>query len=217
MPESPYTKVRIRAVNNKADVEAIVQTPRGRIVYEGDTVIDGVPGTGAPIILKLFFFSQHHRGAHGKDVAHGFGFGLPGDGVAATCLDVAMPMAIVRAADLGVAGDAPPSFYNRDSALLERSESLRRLAERMGLGDVAGQVTPKVALVSPARHGGTFTSRYFVPEKCHATHAVTGHRSRCRFILDGSVFADFLTIPSGGPLKVEVEHPARGLRVPGIF
>lgn len=211
VPQSPYTKVRIRAVNNKADVEAIVQTPGGRIVYEGDTVIDGVPGTGAPIILNF----RNIIGARtGKMLPTGSVLDSL-DGVPATCLDVAMPMVILRAADLGVAGDAPPSFYNRDIALLERIESLRRLAgERMGLGDVAGQVTPKVALVSPARHGGTFTSRYFVPEKCHATHAVTGAIGvAAGSILDGSVFADFLPTPPGGPLKVEVEHPAGRIAV----
>ena len=40
--------------NTGALIEAVIQTPGGRINYEGDTAIDGVPGTAAPIFL---FFS----------------------------------------------------------------------------------------------------------------------------------------------------------------
>lgn len=203
--ESPCTKVRIQAVNNKAHVEAIVQTPNGRLTYEGDTVIDGVPGSGAPIILNF----RNIIGARtGKMLPSGSVLDTI-EGIPATCLDVAMPMVIFRAEDLEVPGDAPPSFYNNDKNFLNKLERLRRQAGLlMGLGDVAGQVTPKVALISPAKNGGTFTSRYFVPEKCHATHAVTGAiGAAAGSILPGSIFQSILTAPARGPLRVEVEHP----------
>src|SRR5205085_67786 len=52
---------------------------------------------------------------------------------------------------------------------------LRRLAAaRMGLGEVAGRELPKVVLLAPPAHGGTLASRYFVPWRCHAAHALTG-------------------------------------------
>jgi hypothetical protein len=49
---APETTVRIFNVNTQALVEAIVQTPDGAVTYEGDTAIDGVPGTAAPVKLN---------------------------------------------------------------------------------------------------------------------------------------------------------------------
>lgn len=202
----PVSKVRIRAVNNRADVEAIVQTPHGQVNYQGDTVIDGVPGMGAPIILN---FRQVIGARTGVLLPTGRPLDLVDD-LELTCLDVAMPMVIVRAHDLGVEGHEDPDWFNHQTDLLERLERVRRQAALlMGLGDVAGQVTPKLALVSPARHGGTFTSRYFVPEKCHATHAVTGAIGvASASVLPGSVFSSWLPQEPLGNRRIEVEHPA---------
>ena len=44
------TTVRIFNVNTNAIVHAAVKTPGGQVIYDGDTAIDGVPGT-APIKL----------------------------------------------------------------------------------------------------------------------------------------------------------------------
>ena len=38
------TAVLIRAVNTGALIESVVQTPGGRVTYDGDTAIAGVPG-----------------------------------------------------------------------------------------------------------------------------------------------------------------------------
>ena len=234
--KDPYTRVRIRAVNNRADVEAIVQTPRGQILYEGDTVIDGVPGSGSPIVLNF----RNIIGARtGKLLPTGNTIDIL-DGVPVTCLDVAMPMVILRAESLSqapddrrsnpnrrrrdrradvvseaigltISGHETPQELNRNQPLLERLEHIRRLAGlKMGLGDVAGQVTPKIAIVSPATRDGTFTSRYFVPEKCHATHAVTGAIGvASASVLPGSVFSEWLPTTQGGSQQktILVEHP----------
>ena len=47
------TKVRIKLVNTGALVEAHVQTPGGTVCYDGETGIDGVPGTAARIDLQF--------------------------------------------------------------------------------------------------------------------------------------------------------------------
>ncbi len=54
----PETIVRIFMVNTNQTVVATVQTPGGRPRYDGDTAIDGVPGTAAPIPLS---FAGHGR------------------------------------------------------------------------------------------------------------------------------------------------------------
>src|ERR1044072_1510160 len=51
--KDPETVVRIYNVNTKTLVEAIVQTPGGKVTYEGDAAIDGVPGTAAPVGINF--------------------------------------------------------------------------------------------------------------------------------------------------------------------
>src|SRR6201996_1383970 len=47
------TRVRIRMVNSGGFVTARFPTPGGRPCYDGETAIDGVPGTAAAIVLDF--------------------------------------------------------------------------------------------------------------------------------------------------------------------
>ena len=47
--EEGETQIMIRNVNTNSFIKATVQTPNGRVAVEGDTAIDGVPGTGAAV------------------------------------------------------------------------------------------------------------------------------------------------------------------------
>src|SRR3984885_5553604 len=47
------TRVRIRMVNTDGVVTAAFPTPGGRPRYDGDTAIDGVPGTAAAVVLEF--------------------------------------------------------------------------------------------------------------------------------------------------------------------
>ena len=47
------TRVTIYNINTDSRIEAIVQTPGGRVQYNGAAKIDGVPGTAAPIYLNF--------------------------------------------------------------------------------------------------------------------------------------------------------------------
>ncbi len=62
--------VRIRNVNTDSLIEAVVQTPDGEVQYDGDTAIDGVPGTAAPVVLN---FSEIVGSKTGALAAHGQG------------------------------------------------------------------------------------------------------------------------------------------------
>src|SRR3546814_14101631 len=78
----------------------------------------------------------------------------------------------------------------------------------MGLGDVSEKVVPKVILLAKPRHGGTITSRYFVPHKTHAAHAVTGAIClACCCVLEDGVAAPLAELPAGPPLRIRLEHP----------
>ncbi|WP_277342400.1 PrpF domain-containing protein, partial [Pseudomonas viridiflava] len=47
------TQVRIRNLNTGTFVCADVNTPGGQVSYDGDTQIDGVPGSAAPVQLTF--------------------------------------------------------------------------------------------------------------------------------------------------------------------
>jgi hypothetical protein len=165
------TRVRVFNVNTRSRIDVTVQTPGGRVRYEGSTRIDGVAGTAAPIQLDFL-------DAWGAVTGSVFPTGRridTIDGVAVTCIDAAMPLMIVRAAELGVSGRESPAELDADTALLARLETLRRAAGlAMGLGDVSNSVVPKPVLVSAGDDADSVTSRYFTPRRCHSSHAATG-------------------------------------------
>lgn len=198
------TKVRVHNVNTGARIDVTVRTPGGRVTYEGEARIDGVAGTAAPILLDFL-------DAWGAVTGQVFPTGQRIDviqGVEVSCIDAAMPLMIVRAADLGVTGREKPVALDADTALLERIESLRLEAGlRMGLGDVSNSVVPKPVLVSAGDADNSITSRYFTPRRCHASHAVTGAIGvASAFALPGTVASGVAR--SAGCHQLTVLHPA---------
>jgi 4-oxalomesaconate tautomerase len=200
------TPVVIYNINTKSRIEAIVQTTRDAVIYEGDEAIAGVPGTAAPIRLNFMDIVGSKTGSllptgHATEQI---------DGVDVTLIDVAVPMMILRASDVGKTGYESPDELNADTEFFTRLEAMRKIAgERMGLGDVTGKVVPKVAILAAPQNGGNIASRYFVPHKAHAAFAVTGALcvSTCA-MLEGSV-ADGLAIrEAGDDRNVVIEHPA---------
>ena len=204
---APETTVRIHNVNTGKLIEAVVQTPDGTVTYEGSTAIDGVPGTAAPI--RLAFLD-----AAGSKTGHLLPTGQVRDriqGIDATCIDMAMPLVIMRAADFGKTGHERPAEFDADTAFFARLEAIRREAGAlMGLGDVSGMVIPKPVLVSAAGAGGTLTVRYFTPRACHRAVAATGAvgiATAC--VLPGSLAAEFAgPLPPGPTALITIEHPA---------
>lgn len=143
-----------------------------KVEYEGDTEISGVPGTGAPI--KLNFLNIVGSKTNGKLLPTGNVLDNI-KGVEVTLIDCAMPIVIAEASAMGKTGQETKEELEKDAAFFERLEEIRLIAgQMMGLGNVAGRVIPKFAIVAPPEHGGTITARYFVPTAPHASMAVTG-------------------------------------------
>lgn len=199
------TRIRIRSVNTGARVEAVVQTPGGRVSYDGDAAIDGVPGTAAPIYLN---FMDVVGSATGSLLPTGALRDVI-DGIEVTCMDVAMPICIARADAFGLTGHETAEELDANTAFYARMEPIRLEAgRRMGMGDVSKSVTPKFALLAPPRHGGTITARYFMPWSCHPTMAVTGAQCLASCVLTpGSIAEGLFTPPAGVPALVLIEHP----------
>jgi 4-oxalomesaconate tautomerase len=205
-PTDGTTRAMIFNINTESRIEAIVQTPGGEIIYDGDAAIAGVPGTAAPIVLN---FMDVVGSISGKMLPTGQVREMI-QGVEVTCIDVAMPMMLIRARDLGLEGTEGKAGIDGNKALMARIESIRREAgKRMGFGDVTDKVIPKVGLLSEPRDGGTLTSRYLTPLALHAAHAVTGAvcvATACA--LEGSVAYDVAARSAENPRTIWIEHPS---------
>jgi 2-methylaconitate cis-trans-isomerase PrpF/tripartite-type tricarboxylate transporter receptor subunit TctC len=197
------TRLRVYNINTRSRIDVTVQTPGGRVRYEGSTRIDGVAGTAAPIHLE---FLDAWGAVTGSVFPTGRRIDVI-DGVELTCIDAAMPLMILRAASLGLHGRETPAELDGHPGLLSRLEQLRLQAGlAMGLGDVATSVIPKPVLVSGGDDAHSITSRYFTPRRCHASHAVTGAIGvAAAFALPGTVAS--AAGPGSGPMQVQVLHP----------
>jgi 2-methylaconitate cis-trans-isomerase PrpF/tripartite-type tricarboxylate transporter receptor subunit TctC len=197
------TTVRVFNVNTRSRIDATVLTPGGRVAYDGETGIDGVAGTAAPIRLD---FLDAWGAVTGSLFPTGRRVDLI-DGLEVTCIDAAMPLVIVRARDLGLSGREAPAELDADRALLERIERLRRAAgEAMGLGDVSASVIPKPVIASDGDDADSIASRYFTPRRCHASHAVTGAIGvATAFALPGTVISG--RAGRSGVRGIAVLHP----------
>ena len=200
------TTVKIRAVNTGSRIVAQVETPGGVVRYDGDTAIDGVPRTAAPVALNFM-----------ETVGAATGSFLPTDnlrdtarGIEFTGMDVAMPMVIARASDFGLSGYESREELDANKDFFAEMEQVRiEAGALMGFGDVTQSVVPKFGLLAPANRGGTIATRYFMPWSTHPTMAVTGAQCLASCALTPGTVADgLLKRPDTSPAKVVLEHPS---------
>lgn len=205
------TEVRIHAVNTGAKIKAVVQTPDGSVNYDGATSVDGVPGKAAPVGLE---FRDVVGGATGKLFPTGNRLDNI-NGIDVSCMDVAMPMVIARARDLGCDGCESADALQGNAELMKTIESIRLIAgERMGLGDVTNSVTPKFGLLAEASQGGDAATRYFMPWQCHPTLAVTGSQCMAACLLaEGTVGEGLMKKADNNQPTLFLEHPMGKLEV----
>jgi len=200
------TPVRIFMENTGQLALAQVPTAEGQVQYTGETRIDGVPGTAAPLVVSFEDVAGSSCGAllptgNSRDLI---------DGVQVTCIDNGMPVVIVRAADLGLTGHERPEVLEGDSGLRSRLESIRLQAgPRMNLGDVRQRNVPKLCLVSAPRQGGAINTRSFIPHRCHAAIGVFGAVSvATACLVEGSVAQGLAQVAAADDQRLSVEHPS---------
>lgn len=200
------TDVRIFMENTGQIAVARVPTPDGRVSYSGDTRIDGVPGTGAAIVIN---FEDVAGSSCGSLLPTGAAVDVF-DGLEVTCIDNGMPVVLVRAEDLGCSGYESCAELEADAGLKARLEAIRLQAgPRMNLGDVSQRNVPKMCLVAAPAAGGSLSTRSFIPHRCHASIGVFGAVSVATACLIEDTVARPLAQLSPGPLyRVSVEHPS---------
>jgi 2-methylaconitate cis-trans-isomerase PrpF len=204
------TLVRIHNVNTGKIIVAEIQTPDGRVTYEGDAHIDGVPGTAAPVHLT---FLDAAGAKTGKLLPSGRAVDVI-DGIEATLIDAAMPLVILRAGDLGKTALERPAELDADIAFMGRLQSIRLEAGRlMGLGDVSQKVIPKPVIIGRASRGGDFTARYFVPHSCHKALAVTGSVGLATACATPGTLASTFLPDATLPRTITIEHPSGSIQL----
>ena len=199
------TRVRIFNVNPGKIVSAAVSPPGGKVAYDGDAHIDGVPGAAAPIYLTFL-------GVAGAKPGRLLPTGHPRDrfcGVEVTCIDAAMPLVLLRAADLGRSAQDAPRDLDADKDFLARLEEIRLAAGKaMGLGDVGNLVIPKPVLLGRGSSQGRLAVRYFMPHSCHKAVAITGGVGIATACATPGTLAAELAGAVQPPCTLTLEHPS---------
>lgn len=204
-PRGETTDVRIFMENTGQIAVATVETPGGKVRYDGEARIDGVPGTSAPVPIVFKDTAGSTCGAllpsgHAVDRVAG---------VDVTMIDNGMPCVILDAADFGISGTETPTELDANAELKARLEEVRLAAgPLMNLGDVTDKSVPKMTLVSRALNGGTISTRTFIPHRCHEAIGVLGAvsvASAC--LLAEGPAAKYANVPGGQEKAMSVEHP----------
>lgn len=205
------TEVTIYMENTGQRATASVQTPDGRVCYDGTARIDGVPGTHAPIPLT---FADTAGSSCGALLPTGNVIDRIA-GVDCTLIDNGMPCVVMRAADLGITGDEPPADLDANDGLRARLEEIRLAAgPLMNLGVVTDKSVPKMTMISAPAAGGAISTRTFIPHRCHKAIGVLGAvsvASAC--LLQGGVGTGLAVIPDGAEKTLDIEHPTGALSV----
>ena len=205
-PQGDTTTLRVLTLNTDMRCDITVCTPGSQVSYQGDTRIDGAPGTSAPITIN--FLDTAGSVCSGllptgrvKDVI---------DGLEVTCIDNGMPLVIVKATDLGRTGYESVAELNADTELKARLERLRiACGHAMGLGRRHAQ---ELSQDDPGRR----TARRRQPRdpQLHPAclprrHRRAGrrdgrHRPACS---KGPCATAWRVMPPGDAKRVSVEHP----------
>ncbi|GGX63058.1 FldA protein [Litorimonas cladophorae] len=205
------TIVRVYMVNSSSQADLVVQTPEGKVTYEGDAHVDGVPGTHAPILQNYFGTAGAQCGAL---LPTGNEIDLI-DGIECTLVDNGMPSVLLRAKDFGLSGYETPATLEANAELKTRLEAIRlKAGVLMNLGDVSDMTIPKMCLIAPPQYGGIVTTRTFIPHRVHQAVGVLAAASDaagCMFA--GGVAAGIAEFEEVNPCRVDVEHPTGALTV----
>ncbi len=148
--------VRIHNTNTAKIIVARFGLEDGKAAVDGDFVVPGVAGSGAPV--RLEFKDPGATATAGLlptgnplDVLDVAGVGR----IEASLVDAAAPGVFVPAEALGLTATEPPAALEADPALLERLEAIRRAAAvAMGLAGTPARAAempslPRIALVAP--------------------------------------------------------------------
>lgn len=228
--EEPVTKVRIHQVNTKRIIVAEVPTVNGKAAIEGDFKIDGVPGTGARIMLD---FADSAGSVTGKllptgNVVDELSVESVGK-IEVSIVDAANPTVFCKMSDIGLNGTETPQEIDSDVDLRERIEDIRgTAAELIGLvrnkkrAAIESPYVPFIAFVSKPLTYTAFTtgavvkaeeidltSRLCFMQQTHKAYPVTG--AICTGVaakIPGTIVNKAISERGKRSLEIRIGHPA---------
>ncbi|MFA6506835.1 MAG: PrpF domain-containing protein [Treponemataceae bacterium] len=223
----PETIVRIYNTNTKKVIYSHVKTPGGKITYDGDFAISGVPGTASEIKLAFKNPSGSVTGSllptgNPSDLIEVEGFGR----IEVSIVDAANPLVFVRASDIGLTGRELPEDIDTNPKTLAMLEAIRGMAAiRLGLieklSDSAtlSPAVPKMTVVSKAETyttaGGEMVGtadidmlgRMMSMQKTHKTYALTGALcTAAAAVVEGSIVHGIVRT-GFDPRNLRIGHP----------
>lgn len=145
--QEPITTVRVHNTNTGKILRMVVQCVDGEPRVEGDSEVDGVPGTGAEVALDYSGTSGATTGkllptGHARDLVY-----IPklGREIPVSIVDVGTACVFIRAADLGVTGNELPGQLS--SEIYEMAEEVRCWAVDHCNLPLSGTLTPYQILI----------------------------------------------------------------------
>ncbi len=225
----PVTTVRIWQTNTNKRIIAHVPTSNGVPQVDGDYAVDGVPGTGAMILLEFLDPGGSMTGRLLPTGRPTDALEVPGLGTLSVSLvDAANPVVFVRPSDLGLSGLEMPDRVDGDPALLARIEAIRaHAAVRFDLAHTPAEATakspgvPKIAFVtSSATYLSTagrpvdaeqvdVVGRIMTMGRLHRAYALTG--AICTAVaarVEGTLVHAAARPGAEGERTVRIGHPA---------
>jgi 4-oxalomesaconate tautomerase len=220
---APYGPAGTHTIDIRNTNTGVLTTSRMVVAPEGgfaDAEIPGVMGRHPAVDLFLHHPAGARTGAllptgHPVDVI---------DGVAVSCVDVAVPMVIARAADFGKHAHESVRELAADDEFLRRFKrvwveaglrmKLRRKDGRLMTEEEIGlsETVPKACIVGAPRGTGDVSVRYLTPQTVHGSMAVTGGCClAAATLIPGSVAHEIArkqAPATEGEIHVAIENPA---------
>jgi len=222
----PITKVRIFNTNTKKVIEAAVPVRDGKALTEGDFLVNGVPGTGAKIVLN---FVNSGGSKTGKLLPTGNVVDKmelqDGRTIRVSLVDAANPAVFVQAVEIGFTGKELPKDTGANPKILEIMEEIRvKAALMMKIApspDKVSPAVPKVAFVAPPQEYVTSTGKTIHAAACdllartkalavmHKAYAVTGGICvGAAALIEGTVVNEVVGPQAKTSGVVRVGHPS---------
>lgn len=185
--EPGVNRVRIYNTNTGVVTHALLEMPQPNQPIVSETEIPGVMGQWPGVQLALL----DPVGAKTGQLLPTGNVRDTVDGIEVSCTDLAVPMVVVRASDLGKTAAEAPEDLDADVAFKERLQRIWVEAGlKMGLTGKGGapmteaelaasETIPKICIVAApseeeAARGANIRVRYFTPQAAHKSLAVTG-------------------------------------------
>ncbi|OZC55495.1 hypothetical protein CH267_13030 [Rhodococcus sp. 06-621-2] len=215
------TRARIRLMNGNTGVcvESEFPLDHGRALVTGDRTVDGVPGTGAPVVTR---YLDPAGAVTGRMLPLGeptTTMDVDGRRITTSLVDVAHPYLFLSAADLDVNIPTEPAVLNADLALVDRVELIRgHAATLLGTARSASQarldspVVPRVILVQRPTASESLEVVAVSLQKFHRALPLTGALcSAAAVSTPGTVPNLASRAPVGG--TVRLRHPRGSIEV----